>query len=390
MIYFKKACGVARFSWNWALGRWNELYKSNDKPNALKLKKEFNALKDKQFPWVYEVTKYASQQPFIFLGQAFTQFFRQVKKSHKNKHRYPKFKKKGKCIDSFYIGGDQVKILDTQVKIPNLGWVDMTESVRWPGNILSATVSRQADKWFISFCVETNISPMPCESQASIGVDLGINTLATLSDGNIFMSSKPLTFFQRRLKRLQRQRGKKQLGSHNFNKAKLNEARLHYKIHCIRKDLLHKLTTQLTNRYKYICIEDLNVKGMMANRKLSQAISDLGFYEFKRQILYKAQMKGNVVFLASQWFASSKTCSQCHRIKETLGLNERIFHCEDCNLILGRDLNAARNLENQLYTESSSGIYACGQDGSYDLLQANRKPAWSKQEKELVQICIGF
>jgi len=144
------------------------------------------------------------------------------------------------------------------------------------------------------------------------------------------------------------------------------------RITCIRKDTLHKLTTHLTRTYQYIAIEDLNVKEMMANHNLARAISDMGFYEFKRQLLYKANMKGNVVYLADPWFASTKTCSECHTIKDHIYLNERIFHCEHCGLKIDRDLNASRNLENLLYTESSSGIYACGQDGSYDLLQVDK------------------
>lgn len=387
--YFKKACGVARFTWNWALNEWNKQYQSGKKPNAFSLKKEFNALKKGQFPWIFEVTKYASQQPFIFLGNAFANFFKDRKKPKKaGQFRYPQFKKKGKCRDSFYIGGDQVKVLGNQVKIPNLGWVEMTETLRWTGNIQSATITRHADKWFVSFCIETTIKPEPCKNQASIGVDLGVLKLATLSDGVEVEGSKPLKFYKRRLKRVQRQRARKTTRSNNFAKASMREARLHYKIYCIRKDSLHKLSTQLTENYRYICIEDLHVKGMMANHKLARAISDMSFYEFKRQLLYKAQMKGNTVLMVDRFFASSKLCSRCDAKNEDLTLSVRIFHCNQCDLKINRDLNASRNLEKQLYTESSSGIYACGQDGSYDLKFGNRKPAWMNQENEFVQMVV--
>ena len=391
IAYFKKACGVARFTWNWALSEWNKQYQSGKKPNALSLKKEFNALKKLDFPWIFEVTKYASQQPFIFLGKAFANFFKDFKKTKKTRQfRYPQFKKKGKCRDGFYIGGDQVKILENKVKIPNLGWVTMTETLRWTGNIQSATITRHADKWFISFSVETSMKPETCKSQASVGVDLGVLKLATLSDGIEVEGSKPLKSYQRRLKRLQRQRTKKTLNSNNFAKASMREARLHYKIGCIRKDSLHKLTTQLTKNYRYICIEDLNVKGMMANHKLARAISDMSFYEFKRQLIYKAEMKGNTVLIVDRFFASSKLCSRCDAKNEALKLSDRTFHCKHCGLKINRDLNASRTLEKQLYTGSSPGIYACGQDGSYDLKNGNRKLAWMNQEKEPVQICIGF
>lgn len=174
-IYFLKASGTARFAWNWALARWNELYKTGEKPNALALKKEFNHLKSQMFPWIYEVTKYASQQPFIHLERAFRNFFAK-------RAKYPKFKKKG-IHDSFYIGGDQLKIEEDRVKIPNLGWVRLRESVRFEGKVLGATISRSADYWFISISVDTEQRPLPCKNHACIGVDLGIKTLATLSNG---------------------------------------------------------------------------------------------------------------------------------------------------------------------------------------------------------------
>src|SRR5262249_4760091 len=179
-VYFHKACGIARFTWNWALSHWEEKYRAGMKTNALELKKEFNALKDKEFPWVYEVTKYACQQPFIYLQRAFQSFFNK-------KAKYPKYKKKG-IHDSFYIGGDQVKIIGKKVRIQNLGWVRLRESLRFEGRINGVTISRVADKWFISVSIETSHQPTKCESQAQVGVDLGIKSLATFSDGKQFPS----------------------------------------------------------------------------------------------------------------------------------------------------------------------------------------------------------
>src|SRR6478672_7856425 len=136
--YFCKACGVARFAWNWGLAKWKEKFEAKQKTSAFELKKEFNALKNEKFPWVYEVTKYACQQPFIHLQKAFQGFFNKIA-------RYPQFKKKG-IHDSFYIGGDQLKIDSKKVKIPNLGWVRLREHLRFKGKINGATVSRIADK----------------------------------------------------------------------------------------------------------------------------------------------------------------------------------------------------------------------------------------------------
>lgn len=354
--YFRQACGIARFTWNWALGTWQERYKQGHKVTGFELKKEFNALKKSDFPWIYEVTKYASQQPFIHVQKAFVAFFNK-------QSAYPKFKKKG-VHDSFYIGGDQIKMEGKKVKIPLLGWVKLRESLRFDGKIQGATVSQTAGKWFISFNVETDQRPTPCESQAKVGVDLGVKALATLSTGEKIEGSKPLKKYLLKLKRLQRSLAKKTLGSKNREKAKKAVANHHFKISCIRNDSLHKLTTRLTSDYQYIGIEDLDVSRMLRRSSFARAISDMGFFEFKRQLLYKAELRGNIVTQAEKWYPSSKTCSSCGNVKEELSLSERVYSCHYCGNKMDRDLNAALCLEKLISTESSSGIYACGQDGS--------------------------
>src|ERR1700730_16708266 len=301
--YFSKACGVARFTWNWALAKWDEKYKAGGKPNALALKKEFNGLKNSDLPWVYEVTKYASQQPFIHLQRGFQAFFAK-------RAKYPKYKKKG-IHDSFYIGGDQVRIIEQRVKIPNLGWVRLKESLRFEGKINGVTISRSADYWFISVSIETNQRPERCESQACVGVDLGIKALATLSDGQSFPSNSPLKKQLTRLRRLQRRLSRATKGSKNRMKIKNRVAKLHYKVACSRNDTLHKLTAILTKSYQKIVIEDLDISEMMKHKKLSRSILDCGWHEFRRQLSYKAQLRGNKIFIADKWYASSKQCSSC-------------------------------------------------------------------------------
>jgi putative transposase len=370
--YFKKACGVARFTWNWALAKWDEKYQAGEKTSALELKKEFNRLKPTEFPWIYEVTKYASQQPFIHLQKAYEAFF-------KKRARHPNFKKKG-MRDSFYIGGDQLKIIRQKVKIPNLGWVKLTEELRFTGKIISGTISRTADYWFISITVETDQKPKACENQAIIGLDLGIKNLATLSNGEVIINKKPLKQSLKRLKRIQRRLSRQQKGSKNREKTKKALARQHYKISCKRNNALHKLSTNLTDRYRYIVIEDLAISDMVKNRQLSQQIMDGGWYEFRRQLSYKAGLKGNKIFVADRWFASSKHCSSCGYKKATLGLEERIYRCSSCGLEMDRDLNAAKCLERLVSTESSSGIDACGQEGSVIMLKTLLQPAWLNQE----------
>ncbi len=354
--YFRQACGVARFTWNWALAEWKRQVEAGKNPNALELKKQFNAIKPVQFAWMYDVTKYASQQPFIFLQSAFKRFFNK-------QSNYPQFKKKG-VHDSFYIGNDHIKLDGMKIHIPKLGWVPMREALRFSGKVISATISRTADKWFVSLNVTLDQPPLGCENQAAIGVDLGIKRLATLFDGTAkteIQGPRPLRKLINKLRRRQRQLSRKQKGSHNRRKARMKVARLHDRIACIRQDALHKLTSYLTCHYAAIGIEDLNVKGMLKNRRLSRAIADMGFHEFRRQLAYKAQMRGNRVLVADRWFASSKQCCRCDKINATLTLSDRIFKCGGCGLEMDRDFNAAINLYS---TVSSTGFQACGEEGS--------------------------
>ena len=349
--YFSKASGIARLAWNWGVYQWQEQYREGNKPNGLELKKQFNAKKKEDFPFVYEVTKYASQQPFIQLQQSYNKFF-------KKQGGRPKFKKKGKSKDSFYIGGDQIKVIGKKVKIPKLGLVKLRENIRFDGKIMNATVSKIADKWFISFCIEPSMSYFePCKNQASVGVDLGIKSLATLSNGTFIDSPKPLKKYLKKIKRVSRQLSKKVHSrkkgditpkSNNYKKHSIKLAKIHKKIADIRTNSLHKLTTALTDNYKYISIENLNVKGMMANHKLAKAISDMGFYEFRRQLEYKSKLKGNILLVIDRWFPSSKTCCNCDNVKKDLTLKERIYKCEKCGIELDRDFNAGINIHNQL------------------------------------------
>ena len=228
--------------------------------------------------------------------------------------------------------------------------------------------------------IETNQLPEQCENQAALGVDLGIKTYATFSNGKIIANKQPLKKQLKRLRRLQRKISRRQKGSKNRLKAKMSLANMHYKIANARSDFLHKLTTELTEQYKYIVIEDLDISEMLQSKRLSRSIIDCGMYEFRRQLSYKASLRGNKLFIADRWYASSKRCSGCTKHKEKLQLSERTYVCEHCGLVLDRDLNAARSLEQLLSTVSSTGIDACGQDGSRVMLKTSPQPAWKKQE----------
>jgi putative transposase len=342
--YFKQACGIARFTWNWALEEWKRQYENGLKPTAFALKKQFNAIKPVDFPWMYNVTKYASQQPFIHIQTAFNRFFSGL-------GGYPKFKKKGHH-DSFYIANNHIKLDGKKLKLPKLGWIRMREALRFEGKVISATISRQANKWFVSINVELYQAPKSCDSQAGVGVDLGIKALATLSNGETFDAPKPLKKSIKKLKRMQRSLSRRLKGSNNRQKIKDKIAKIHAKITNVRQDSLHKITSYLTDSFGGIVIEDLNVSGMLKNSKLSRAIADLSWYTFRRQLEYKSKYKGNYLLIADRWFPSSKICSNCAQKKEELKLSERVYHCEACGQSLDRDLNAALNLKNLLFQSS--------------------------------------
>ena len=258
----------------------------------------------------------------------------------------------------------------------------MRESLRFRGKLVSAVVSRTADKWFVSLSVELEEMPQRCESQAAVGVDLGVNRLATLSNGETFEGPRPLKGSSRELKKLRRwsrRLSRKQKGSKNREKARLKLARLHYRVRCIRQDALHKLSTYLTNNYAAIALEDLNVKGMLSNRRLSRAIADMGLYELRRQLKYKAVLRGNHIEVAGRWFPSSKKCSACGVVKDELGLSVRSFRCDACGFMLDRDENAARNL---LRTVSSTNLRELKPVEREALAPAHAgvKPSSAKQE----------
>lgn len=376
--YFARACGVARFAYNWALAEWKRQYEawkadnSLPKPSQAALRRHLNAIKREQFPWMLEVTKNAPQMAIIQLGDAFKNFFA-------GRAKYPQFRKKG-VHDRFTLTNDQFSIDGCRIRIPNLGWVRMRESLRFAGKIMSATVSRVADRWFVSIAVDTlDDSHLPkAESQGAVGVDLGVSALATLSTGEPpIPGPKPHKALLGRLRRLSRSLSRKQKGSANRKKAKGKLAKLHARIANIRSDALHQFTTNLTRRFHTIGIEDLNVRGMVKNRHLARSIADMGFFEFRRQLEYKAAMRGGQVVVADRFYASSKTCSACGHRLEALPLAVREWTCPECGVAHDRDLNAAINLKNMAVSSTAS---ACGEEGSGAGRKTDVKPASVKQE----------
>lgn len=364
--------GAARWAYNWGLSRSIAAYEAGEKhPTAISLHKELNVLKKTEIPWMYAVSKTTPQEALRNLDRAFANFFRRMKLKKEGKSQgkvgFPKFKSKKKGLGSYQVWGS-IHVFPGEIQLPRMGRLKLKESHYIPVDgirILSATVSEKAGRWFVSVQCEAEIPNPVSEEKAICGVDLGIKTLAMVSDGTVFENPKALSSSMDKIKRLQRIVSRRKIGSNNRKKASRKLAKAHRKAANIRKNTLHQITSYLAKTKSVVMIEDLNVSGMLKNHKLAQAISDVGFYEFKRQMLYKGDWYGCQVMLAGRFYPSSKTCSCCGHVKAELGLGERSFKCEACGCEMDRDLNAAINLEHLIRTTgSSSGSNDCPERGT--------------------------
>ena len=352
--YFRRACGTARFCFNWGLARWQELYGAGEKPSANALKREFNALYHEQFPWVSDVHRDCHAQPFAQLQAAFQGFFAK-------RTKYPRFKKRGQH-DAFYVANDKFRCEGKSVRLPVIGWVRMREALRFDGKVMSGTVSRQADGWYLSVSVQLPDSySRERTGDGMVGVDLGVKDMATLSTGEHIEGPKPLRTYVRRLRRAQKSLSRKQKGSNNRKKQAVRVARLHKRVRDIRVNFLHKLTHRLFQQNQLVATEQLRVANMMRNHCLARSISDIGMGEFLRQCSYKAPLYGSVHAPIGAWYPSSKMCSDCGAVKTTLKLSERVYVCTACGSIKDRDENASANiLAEGIRTAGLAEPQACG------------------------------
>jgi putative transposase len=339
--YFARAAGTSRFVWNWALAEWNRQSEGGEKPTALKLKKQFNEIRRSQFPWTWEVTKNASDQPFLDLGKAFTAFF-------EGKAKRPKFKSKKKSKPSFYLANDQFELGDHRIWIPKLGWVNLAENLRFQGKVTGARITRQADWWFVSIQVEIP-DPIPVKKPAAVGIDVGLNRLATLSTGEEVENQAFLKTALKKLRQANKRLHRRKVGSKNREKARRQVARLHYRITCLRQDVLQKLTTRLADSYGIIGVEDLHLKGLLKNRRLARSFSDASLGTLRRLLEAKAAQRGGLVIKVDRFFPSSKTCHSCRWTWEAMTLKDRLFVCQNpaCpsyQFSQDRDHNAAQNI----------------------------------------------
>ncbi len=378
--------GAARFAYNWALAKKQEAYKAGQKvPSAIDLHRELNKLKKTELSWMYGVSKCAPQEALRNLDTAYDNFFRKVKLKkagkHKGKSGFPKFKSRNKAIGSFRFTTGSMKVFSDAIQLPRLGKLRLKERDYLPVNahILSATVSEQAGRWFVSVQVEEERQEPVNTATTAIGVDLGITTLATCSDKVEFANPRPLKHKLKKLKRLQRAHSRKQKGSKNREKSRKKLAVLHARIANSRKDAIHKFTTHVCKSHAHIGIEDLHVAGMLKNHHLAQAIADSGFGEIRRQLTYKARWYGTQLVVIDRFYPSSKTCSVCGYVLDKLDLKVRVWTCPNCGTLHYRDDNASKSI---LAVSLTDSLNACGAASSGSLVtvsETSRVEAGTKQ-----------
>ncbi|HEY1388024.1 MAG TPA: RNA-guided endonuclease TnpB family protein [Ktedonobacterales bacterium] len=372
----KQHTGAARWAYNWGLRRKQEAYKQTGMmPTAIDLHWELNALKKTEVPWMYEVSKCAPQEALRNLDAAFVQFFRRGQQNKTGtlsgasakpvKLGYPKPKAKKQGLGGFRLTGSIV-VFTCAIQLPRLGRLRVKEHGYLPISgvkILSATVREHGGHWYVSLQVEQE-QAVPMNTGPVVGVDLGVKTLATISDGlrhETVANPKHLKRHLKKVKRLHKAVTRKQKVSNNRKKAAARLGKAYRRIANQRADTLHQLTTRLAKTKSVVVIEDLNVSGMLKNHHLAQAIADVGFAEFRRQLAYKAQWYGSRVVVVSRWEPSSRRCSRCGHIKAVLALSDRTYQCAICGLTIDRDVNAAINLS-KLADSSPDSLNACGEE----------------------------
>jgi putative transposase len=337
-----------------------------------------------------EVSQCAPQEALRDLHRAFANFVRARKAG-----RYcglPRFKRKGRD-DAFRLTGS-IHVEGRGVRLPRLGLVRTKEGTeKFHGRIQSATVRREANRWYVSLTVEAERKdPQPVLGPVA-GVDLGLLCFAVISDGEAEERAdapKPLAQYLHRLRRRSKAHSRKQKGSKNRARSALCLARLHRRVRNVRRDFLHKLSTRLAKTKSVVVLEELNVRGMVRNRRLARHIADAGWSSFRRMLEYKARWYGSKVVLAPRFFPSSKTCAECGAVLETLPLSVRAWTCPACGVEHDRDANAARNLAAWCRaTGSSPGIDACGEPSGGAEAWASASHGSSKQESARGYLSIG-
>ncbi|MEG2618896.1 MAG: transposase [Bacilli bacterium] len=356
-VLMLKSVGVARFTYNWGLNRWNELKELNESPSQSKIKKEFNNTikKQEEYKWLYEVSGQITAQAFDDLNNAFNNFFNK-------KAKYPRFKSKRKSRNSFYVRYDAIKFKDGKVNLEKIGKVKYTTNYDIP-DLLSYKNPRcsfDGKYWYLTLGFEYDENQVVLNKDLSVGIDLGVKDLAIVNhlDKPIKNINKTVKVkkLKKKLKRLQRQISRKYeanksgnsfIKTNNIIKLEKEIKLLHRKLSNIRNNHIHQATNMIVKLYPYrVVMEDLAVSNMMKNKHLSKAIQEQCFYEFIRIMNYKCKFNGIEFIQVPRNYPSSKTCSKCSNVKKDLKLKDRVYKCDKCGFEIDRDKNASINLGN--------------------------------------------
>jgi putative transposase len=378
-------CGAARFAFNWGLALVEHRIDARqagrevDVPWTLPtLRREWNLAKAQVAPWWSENSKEAYSSGLDNLARAFKNYWDSSSGRRKGARvGFPRFKKRGRAPDTcrFTTGAIRVEPDRHHVTLPRLGKVRTHESTRklarrveqHTARIRSATISRRAQRWFVSFSVEVQRAIPATNGKTSIvGVDVGIRYLAVAAGpglvAHVEENPRALRDNLRALARAQRAFGRRKAGSKGREESRRQVARVHARIANIRWDALHKLTTRLACSHGTVVVEQLNVAGMLRNRRLARSITDASFGQIRRMLIYKTNWYGSQLHLADRWFASTMTCSACSLVNAKLGLAERTFQCVGCGMVMDRDENAARSLANLVARSGRETLNARGSD----------------------------
>lgn len=336
--YLNQACGARRHCFNQLLAHFKQEGVKWSKAAAVQFYMTELRL---QFPWYSEVSSRVTRNAIDDLDNAFKHFFRRVKLGQNP--GFPQFKKKG-LNDSFALReAPKFAVVGRTLRIERLKTrIDLRQELRFSGPAKQVTISKKTGKFYAAILVDTQDYNPHNPADDVVGIDFGIKALATLSTGESVPANQKLKASLKTLRRRSRHLSRKQKGSNRRARAKLQVAKLHARVANQRRAVIHELSDKVTRAFKTIVVEDLNVKGMVKNRKLARAVSDAGFGMLRAAIEYKAHLRGGQVIVANRWFPSSKTCSVCGQLHD-MPLAKRTLEC-DCGNVMCRDLNAAKNL----------------------------------------------
>ena len=337
--------GYARVAYNFAVSSFKVGLDNDEWRSHIDIKREFNAVKYDTFDWCKDLSQNASKNAIHNLGDAITRW-------KKGQNKFPVYKhRSGKCSYQADNGEGTIEVYKKRINLPKIGWIRMREELRYSGEITKVVISKYNDKWFASITVRridsSNYQHQPAlfdDTKAPIGIDVGINTLATCSNGDTYDNPRPLKRYERKLARANRRLSRRQKGSQNWYSAMKLLTGVHARIADIREDAHHQATIRIVRKASAIGIETLNISGLLKNRKIAKALSDSALGGFLTKLKYKANRRGIPIDEADAFFASSKTCSNCGHKKKDLTLSERTYHCSECGFEADRDLNAAYNL----------------------------------------------